>query len=398
MINFNNYWTAQTAIFLVVLIVAVFVSIRKKKESGPMPKETSNELRGLAILAVIFVHLTYGKFYGTDFLFPVGIWSGIAVSLFFFLSGYGLAASAIYHPKPIKEFFKKRVLKIYLPLWISLIIFLIIDAIFLSRTYPVSEMISSFIGFFPKADLFTSINSPLWFLTPLLLFYLVFPFVFRPKHPIISSAVLLALSFLVFVPGWPVSAQIAGFYQVHFLAFPLGAIFATMIVSPQTACPNCLRRDKCPAYWLNQKIKSGAGKLKRQKFFAGVLTRFEAWPFIFRLILMAALVFLAGYTAYNSGVGKGIWPEQLIGLFTMFCLIALFLLKRTKFVLLEIIGIYSFEIYLLHWPLIGRYDFLYPRLPAALATIIYLAIFLGLGYLLQKFCSLITRKRSARQS
>ncbi len=396
MINFNNYWAAQTAIFLVVLAAAVFVSIRRKKESGPMPKEISNELRGLAILAVIFTHLTYGKFYGTEFLFPVGIWSGVAVSLFFFLSGYGLAASSIYHPKSIKEFFKKRILKIYLPLWVSLILFLILDAVILSRVYPVSEVIGGFIGYYPKADLFSSINSPLWFLTPLLLYYLVFPFIFRPKHPIISSAILLALSFAVFIPGWPVSEQVLGFYQVHFLAFPLGVIFATAIVSPQASCPNCLRQEKCPAYWLSKKIKSGAEILRRQKFFAGALARFAAWPFILRLILIIALAFLAGYTAYYSGVGKGIWPEQLIGLFTMVCLIILFLLKRTKFALLEIFGIYSFEIYLLHWPLMGRYDLLYKYLPASLATIIYLAIFLVLAYLLQKFCSLISRNRSAR--
>ena len=361
-----------------------------------MPKETSNELRGLAILAVIFVHLTYGKFYGTDFLFPVGIWSGVAVSLFFFLSGYGLAASAIYHPKPIKEFFKKRVLKIYLPLWISLILFLIIDAIVLNQFYPVSEMISAFVGYFPKADLFSSINSPLWFLTPLLLYYLVFPFVFRPKHPIISSAIILVLSCAVFIAGWPVSAQIIGFYQVHFLAFPLGAIFAAAIVSPQATCLNCLRKNKCFIFWCGDKIKAGFDKLRRHKFLAGVLARFKTVPVFLRLALIIVLAILAGYTAYHSGVGKGIWPEQLIGLFTMFCLIFLFLLKRTKFALLEIFGIYSFEIYLLHWPLMGRYDFLYKFMPASLATIIYLAIFLVLAYLLQKFCSKISRQKSTR--
>lgn len=387
----NNYWAAQTAIFLIVFIVAVFVSARQKNDPGVMPKETSNELRGLAILGVLFAHLTYGKFFGTEFLFPLGIWGGIAVNLFLFLSGYGLAASAISHPKTLWQFYQKRLTKIIVPLWLSLALWLILDAVILQRFYPLTEVIQSFFGFFPVAEMWQSINSPLWFLTPLLAFYLIWPILFRPKHPILSSLAVLGLSFAVLWPGWPVSEQVLSFYQTHFLALPLGAIFAVAMVSPQAVCKKCVRQQKCLAFWLVGRFKSAASKIGREKFLAQILAGLKSWPTLLRLLFIVLLAAAAGYTAYYSGVGQGIWPEQLIALLTMACLILLFIVKKSKFALLEIFGVYSFEIYLLHWPLISRYDVVYRVLPPYLGTIAYLPILFAAAWLLNQLIKKVVR-------
>jgi peptidoglycan/LPS O-acetylase OafA/YrhL len=387
----NNYWAAQTAIFLIVFIVAVFISARRKTDPGVMPKETSNELRGLAILGVLFAHLTYGKFFGTEFLFPLGIWGGIAVNLFLFLSGYGLAASVISHPKTPWQFYRKRLTKIIVPLWLSLMLWLILDAVILQRFYPLAEVIQSFLGFFPVAEMWQSINSPLWFLTPLLVFYLVWPILFRPKHPIFSSLAVLGLSFAVLWSDWPVSEQVLSFYQTHFLVLPLGAIFAVAMVSPQAVCKNCVRQQKCLAFWLVGRFKSVASKIGQEKFLVRILAGLKSWPTLLRLLFIILLAGAAGYTAYYSGVGKGIWPEQLIALLTMACLVLLFIIKKSKFALLEVFGVYSFEIYLLHWPLISRYDVVYRYLPPYLATIIYLPILLAAAWLLNQLIKKIVR-------
>ena len=66
-----------------------------------------------------------------------------------------------------------------------------------------------------------------------------------------------------------------------------------------------------------------------------------------------------------------------------------FIFKKTKFRFLELVGIYSFEIYLLHWPLIGRYDVLYRYLPAWLATFLYLPVLLVLAWLFNLLCRFI---------
>ena len=359
-------------------------------------------MRGLAILGVIFTHLTYGKFYGTDFLFPLGIWGGVAVNLFFFLSGYGLAASAIYHPKTIGQFYKKRILKVYWPLWLSLILFLGLDAWLLNRFYPLTEVVLSFIGFFPIANLWTSLNSPLWFLTPLIFYYLLFPLIFRPKHPWFSAIAITAVSFLAFWPGWPVSDQVLKFYQVHSLAFPLGVLFALLLVSPQAVCRSCLRRDKCRPRAAAEKIKSWFAIIGKRKRLAGVLARFRSQSDYWRWFLLVIFIVAAIYTAYYSGVGHGVWPEQVIALFTMLCLVLVFILKKVKFVLLEVFGIYSFEIYLWHWPIISRYSDWLEFLPPALLTVVWLAGLLLLGWLFNRFAgsrsNKIADKKSSKKS
>ncbi|MFA6594109.1 MAG: acyltransferase [Candidatus Buchananbacteria bacterium] len=388
MILSNNYFAGQTAIFIAILGAAIFISARRKTVSAPLPKEVSNELRGLAILGVIFAHLTYGQFYGTDFLFPLGIWGGVAVNLFFFLSGYGLAASAIYRPKPFRQFYKKRIVKIYWPLWLSLVLVLGLDAWLLNRFYPLKEIVFSFAGFFPTANLWTSLNSPLWFLTPLIFYYLLFPVVFRPRHPRLSVALIAAISFLALWPGWPVSEQVLKFYQTHFLAFPLGVLSAVFLVSSREICQSCSRRDRCWPWLAARKFRSWLERAKERKPLAEFLLYLKSWPNYGRLGLIIILAAAAIYTAYYSGVGQGIWREQLFALFTMLCLALIFILKKTKFVLLEIFGVYSFEIYLLHWPLISRYSEWLEFLPPASLTVLWLAGLLLLGWLFGRLVDL----------
>ena len=65
---------------------------------------------------------------------------------------------------------------------------------------------------------------------------------------------------------------------------------------------------------------------------------------------------------------------------TSLLFIALFIIKRFDIKTLYWFGFYSYEIYLFHWPLMYRYDFLYKYLPAWLALALYLVIFIGLGW------------------
>ncbi len=384
----DSFWLGQTLIFLPLFLAAVLFSIGKKTDAGVMSKETSNELRGLAILGIIFAHLTYGKFYGTGFLFPLGIWAGPAVNLFFFLSGFGLAASAIYHPKPAKDFYAKRIIKIYLPLWISLLFILLIDAFILNHYFPWQEITAAFAGYYPKANLLTSINSPLWFLTPLLFYYLIFPLLFRPKHPRLSVLLFFGISLLAYAPYWPISGQISKYYQSHWLAFPLGVLFAALIVSPQEVCAICLRNSRCLSYkWILSALTRG--KDACSKPLARAVNKLQNLSTPWRLLALIVFAGLAWQTAYRSGVGQGLWLEQAFALFTMLCVVMFFIFKKTKFRFLELVGIYSFEIYLLHWPLIGRYDVLYRYLPAWLATFLYLPVLLVLAWLFNLLCRFI---------
>lgn len=386
----SNYWNWQTVIFAAIFLAVVFISARRKTDQSALSKEASNELRGLAILGILFAHLTYGKFYGTEFLFPLGIWGGVAVNLFLFLSGFGLAASMIYHPKTPLGFYRKRVLKIYLPLWIFLAVILPADLFVLGRFYSWPEILPAFLGYYPKADLFTSINSPLWFLTPLLFYYLAFPFIFKAKRPRLSVLAVFAASLAAFLP-WPVSEQILGYYRLHWLTFPIGVLFAALIISPQATCFVCLRKGKCRAYrWVLSAWVKGDDACSKPLALA--IRKLQALPLFWRLAVLILSAGLAWQTAYHSQVGRGWQLEQACALLTMLCVILFFIFKKNKFGFLELAGVYSFEIYLWHWPLIGRYGFLYQYLPPWLATALYLPLLLLIAYSFNRLAKFLAGK------
>jgi peptidoglycan/LPS O-acetylase OafA/YrhL len=103
------------------------------------------------------------------------------------------------------------------------------------------------------------------------------------------------------------------------------------------------------------------------------------------------LLYIFSYTAVNSKVGESKFMEQLLSNITMLSIILVFILKRFELKLLTILGIYSYEIYLLHWPLVYRYDFLYQILPASIATIIYIGLLIIIGLILQKLSEKIAK-------
>jgi peptidoglycan/LPS O-acetylase OafA/YrhL len=68
----------------------------------------------------------------------------------------------------------------------------------------------------------------------------------------------------------------------------------------------------------------------------------------------------------------------------MAALVIVFSLKRIEFKFLYVFGVFSFETYLLHWPLMSRYDVFFHYLPAWLAPLLWLPAFIVIGWLLQK--------------
>lgn len=141
-------------------------------------------------------------------------------------------------------------------------------------------------------------------------------------------------------------------YTLHLLAFPLGILAARMIAA--------------------KKIQSFA------------VPRLSYYP---TLVIFASGI---AYFALYSGVGKAPWIAQGISILTMLLIFALFLIKRFEIRFFYLFGIFSFEIYLLHWPILYRYDVFFKFLPASLALTLYLAFFLCLGWVLQKIIKSLT--------
>jgi len=358
----------ETIIFAVIFLAALFIFINKRKDRGGLTLGATAELKGLAILMVIFCHVGYFLSADTRFLFPFSTLAGVGVNLFLFLSGFGLATSTCQRGLTALQCYRRRLIRLFVPLWLTLAVIVILDFALLTRVWPLSAMIQSLVGFFPAAGIYDSLNSPLWYFTLILFYYLIFPLLFGKRHPVISAVLILLASYFLLTFNLPILPDVIKLYRLHLWAFPLGVAFAGWLLRP--------------GFW--QKLFP----TKLAQFFAALdrLGRFRRWA------LISGLIFAAGYLGLHSGVGESIGKEQLISLLTVGALIGIFMLKKMEFRLLYFFGLYSYEIYLLHWPLLLRHDFLYKFLPGSIATIIYLGVFLALGFGLKKAAEIILKK------
>ena len=85
------------------------------KQNNLLSFEITNILRGIAIMLVMLQHIGGGM--GTNLLTPLG---GTGVAIFLFLSGYGL--NEAFKKKGVKDFWKNRIIKVFIPYFILITI------------------------------------------------------------------------------------------------------------------------------------------------------------------------------------------------------------------------------------------------------------------------------------
>lgn len=352
----------QTVVFAILFFITLALSIKKFSKSSFFPTEISDELKGLAILVVVFSHIGYFLAKDTNFLFPFSILAGVGVNIFLLLSGYGLTSSSLKKGTSVFNFYYKRLRRLYLPMWLVIGTFFILDKFLLNINYSSNYIIQSFLGWFPHADLFIDIDSPLWYFSAITFYYLVFPLFFWKKFPFLSPLLIFLAGFFVLKLNLPVTEGVFNLYSLHTLAFPLGMALAVVASRP----------------WRWMQIKE----------------RLVPWQNWLKAFALLVLIGIFVYTAINSGVGEGRVKEQFISLLTTLSAVFIFAIKDIRFRILNLVGRYSYEIYLLHWPILYRYDLFYKNLPAFLATYLYLIIFLVLGFGLQKAVSKVTSAKA----
>jgi peptidoglycan/LPS O-acetylase OafA/YrhL len=365
-ITITNVSTSSLVV-ISTLIVAVLLTLRKTQYTELFPVGITEELKGVGILSVVFAHISYMLVSDNHFLYPLSIAGGVGVDLFLLMSGYGLTVSMLKKKLSVSEFYRRRLIKVFIPFWLVLIILFIADENILHITYTPKYILDSLMEWFPQARAFDDVDSPLWYINWLVMFYVLFPILFMPKRPWLTAILLAVIANIIAITD-PLHLQANWLHRLHTNAFSLGMLLAWLLARKNGFSENIA--------WFKNKSEG------------------PARPFVLALSLG-----LATYMIYHGKPGD--WPlltsvltnwgananffiGQTTSLIAMAMLVIVFSLKRLDCKVLYLFGLYSYETYLLHWPLLERYDHLFNYFPAWLAVIIWLCIFIGLGWLLQK--------------
>jgi peptidoglycan/LPS O-acetylase OafA/YrhL len=371
-LSFGSLGLVNTNLIITfVLIVALLASLRKTQHTELLPVSVSQELKGLAILGIVLAHISYMLVTDNHYLFPLSMAAGVGVDLFLFMSGFGLTLGLLKKGMSPLEFYRRRLIKVFIPLWVILVLLFAADALFLQQYYSPLYMLRSALGWFPTANGYIDVNSPYWYISWLLMFYLLLPLLFSAKRPWLTALALAVIANLIAIIN-PLDLQVDWLHRLHTNAFSLGMVVAWALHEP---------KDR------NNKL---AVRLKE--------FRSNAAPWL-RYPLLLAMLLVAGYFAANNastswprlgpaleavGLDQNYFIGQATSLLAMIALLVFFSLKRVEFRFLYLFGVYSFEIYLMHWPLMSRYDVFFHHAPAWLAPLLWLTAFIALSWLLQK--------------
>lgn len=363
--------STSSLIVIAAFLAVILFTFKKSQHSDVFPISVTQELKGFGILTVVFAHFAYMKVTNADFLFPLSIIAGVGVDLFLFMSGYGLTVGMLKKPMPILDFYKRRVIKIFIPFWVALIIIFAADAIFLGIFYPVPYMLQSLFGWFPTAVGFGDVNSPFWYITWMMMFYILFPLVFSYRMPWLSALILAVIATIIGTTN-PLDMGDNWLHRLHTVAFSMGIICA----------------------WLLMETKDKENKLVK------TLKEFRTNANAVRLVLIAisfvVVAYMSLHTTANhwptltSFFGQGFYVEQFTSIVIMVALIVIFSLKKLDNKFLAMYGVYSFEVYLIHWPLMARYDVFFDFLPSWAAVIAWMVAFILVSMLLQKIVTPIS--------
>lgn len=203
--------------FLIYVLSGTKIN-RKEFYEDYLSIKYTNQLRGIFVIVVICHHLA--QQISTDFLFYYFRYVGhLAVSIFFFISGYGLMIQ--YKEKKeeyLKSLFKLQIPKIFIPYMITTIIYLVVRNV-IGKEITVKDALLTYIDH-------DTILPASWFIFALIIFYIIFYYsckLWKKNSSNIIISVFIGLSI------YSIACYILNYHSYWFnscFTFCLGVIWA----------------------------------------------------------------------------------------------------------------------------------------------------------------------------
>jgi len=356
--NYSDYSIVLTDPFMTfgiifIILLSIIVCTARRSSNQFFDKGYTNMLRGLAVISLIFGHLSDKCLQNKMIFDSGGYW---AVIIFLFISGYGLYRSYRFSTMGWM-FWKKRISRIYIPLWITLVMFILMDHFLIGLNHSALEIALNFIGIH-RNNILLRVNAFAWYVEYIMVLYLMYwiasklPFSENIK---IASLFIFCMSIHLIIRYTPLMEYNSIWLQ-YTMVFPLGVFFGKY-------------RDR---------IKS---------FFPEVL-----WKQIILLVpVFLMLVLLYSWDSFDLPQASRL--VQPIFLIIPVIIVSIFYERiNLKSGFLMLLGEYSYEIYLLHGPFMAKYDFFLFRKPFYVFFFVYFIFLLLLSFLLAKMSTAIRSK------
>lgn len=166
-------------------------------------------LKGFSIMTIVVMHLIQVYMRNLPGIVYTGAsLGGTGVHVFFFCSGFGLYLSQSKKCLGVKEFYSRRLKKIYVPYIIIVLISFCIPFMYQEsdRIPALLSHIFLFKMFVPKYEI--SFGLQLWYISTIIQFYLIFPFLYNLYQKTKNTKKILGWALLVSVCWWILTAYL----------------------------------------------------------------------------------------------------------------------------------------------------------------------------------------------
>lgn len=224
---------------VILMLWAVIIILKSKPENPGFYIENTLPLRGLLAVLIIVHHvsqrLTYGcpDTYWCRILNQFNTWGYLIVSVFFFLSGYGLMKSYIQRKEDyIAGFIRKRTTKITTPFIICIVVYALLDFCLYGNKIDLSLDAWRF-------DCPLLPNS--WYVIAIIIFYLAFYIFGRVQQ----KERRLIVSFFAFTLGYMILLNLFGFKRYWWFTTPCISFGMLMAYNEARLAPIFAKKKTC---------------------------------------------------------------------------------------------------------------------------------------------------------